>query len=219
MQTFKSKQDSTWQDRKLTHRTLPTHELITGGSCHKNNFCRDKRVFVGKKHVFCRDKCMLVVTKYFWRDKTFTCLSREEKKQRQAYFQTFKSHRDSTWQDRKLTHRTLPTHKLITGGSCRKYNFCRDKTRQNIFGATKHLPVCHEKRKKNPRQACFQTFKTLSRQKCARRNKSFVVTKLCLSRQNIFVVTKVQNICHNKDVFVATKMILGAAPASDVVSS
>ena len=64
----------------------------------------------------------------------------------------------------------------------------------------------------------------------------FVVTKVCLSRQNA-VVTKVllqekyfvatnmfsqQNFCHikhtfvtPKDVFVPTKMILAAAPAND----
>ena len=36
--------------------------VITGGSCHKYNFCRDKGF------VFC-DKIMLVVTKYFCCDK------------------------------------------------------------------------------------------------------------------------------------------------------
>ena len=45
----------------------------------------------------------------------------------------------------------------------------------------------------------------LSRQKYACRNKTFVATKLCLSRQNIFVAT---NICCEKHVFVATNILL-----------
>ena len=50
----------------------------------------------------------------------------------------------------------------IIGGSCHKYHFCRDKTRP------------------------------LSRQKYACRDKRFVATKLCLSRQK-------KNNCHNKN--------------------
>ena len=51
----------------------------------------------------------------------------------------------------------------ITGGSCCKYHFCRDK---------------HKKR-------------VLSRQKYACRDKAFVVTKFCVLRRSIFVATKV----------------------------
>ena len=87
----------------------------------------------------------------------------------------------------------------IIGGSCHKYNFCRDKTRP------------------------------LSRQKYACRDKRFVATKLCLSRQkrrrivttkmiHVFVATKHvfcrdktilsrQNYaCRDKHVFVATNI-------------
>ena len=56
----------------------------------------------------------------------------------------------------------------------------------------------------------------------------FVTTKICLLRQNVcgdklmFVTTKesfvAKNICHNK-MFVATKIILVAAPASDILGS
>ena len=64
---------------------------------------------------------------------------------------------------------------IIIGGNCHKYHFCPDKRR------------------------------LLSRQKYACRNKSFVATKSCLLRQNIFVTT---NICHNKHNFVATTFLL-----------
>ena len=64
----------------------------------------------------------------------------------------------------------------------------------------------------------------LSRQKClSRQNPSFVATKVCLSRQNgicrnkIFLLTKAY-FCLDKHVFVATKMILVAAPTIDTVT-
>ena len=71
------------------------------------------------------------------------------------------------------------------GGSCHKYNFCRDKG--------------------------FKHDKTLLllRQKYACRDKTFVTTNifLCLSRQNTsFVATKI--FCHNKHNFVATSILL-----------
>ena len=47
----------------------------------------------------------------------------------------------------------------------------------------------------------------LSRQKYACRDKTFLVAKVCLSRQNY--------VCRSKHVFVATKLILVAAPAND----
>ena len=77
-----------------------------------------------------------------------------------------------------------------------------------------------------------------SRQKYACRDKTFVATKLCLSRQktktknfvvvvvvvvvvfpakhtkHVFVATKL-TFCRDKHVFVATKLMLVAAPASD----
>ena len=98
----------------------------------------------------------------------------------------------------------------ITGGSCHKYHFCRDK------------------------QVFIATNRCLSRQ-----NMSFVATKVCLSGQNfcrdkhIFVATNVLPLqayfcpdkhvfvatkhvfCRDKSMLVATKMILVAARASD----
>ena len=65
----------------------------------------------------------------------------------------------------------------IVGGSCHKYNFCRDKS-------------------------VVATNMCLSRQ-----NPSFVATNIILSRQAYF--------CRDKHMFVATKMILVAAPAND----
>ena len=80
---------------------------------------------------------------------------------------------------------------FIIGGSCHKYQrFCRDKH-------VSHL---------------------LSRQTYACCNKTSVAKKKCLSRQNIFITTKVllqQNFlsrqayfCYDKQVFVATKVSL-----------
>ena len=84
----------------------------------------------------------------------------------------------------------------VIGGSCRKYHFCRDKS----FVATKHV-LCRDK-------SMFAATERLSRQ------------KLCLSRQNIFVATKLlscqifvatntclsrQMFCRDKHTFVATK--------------
>ena len=61
-------------------------------------------------------------------------------------------------------------------------------------------------------RVCRDKTRLLSRQKYACHDKTFVATKLCLSRQ-IFVTTKV--FCRDKHTFVATKMILVAALAND----
>jgi len=49
----------------------------------------------------------------------------------------------------------------------------------------------------------------------------FVMTSTCLLHQNVFVATKVclprQKLCHDKIMFVATKMILVAASANDKI--
>ena len=103
---------------------------------------------------------------------------------------------------------------------------CRDN---HVFVTTKHF-FCRDKSmlvatKRFVATKVASTSILLSRQKTC-----FVSTKLCLSRQ-IFVVTNVlsrqkyfvptniifsrQNFCHGKHTFVATKMILMAAPASD----
>ena len=59
--------------------------FFIGGSCHKYNFCRDKRsvvatrvfrdkrVFFSPKHVFCCDKSMLVATSIFLSRQNFYC--------------------------------------------------------------------------------------------------------------------------------------------------
>ena len=67
----------------------------------------------------------------------------------------------------------------------------------------------------------------LSRQKYACRDKTFVVTKLCLSRQICRdetlvaknVLSQQAYVCRDKRrIFVATKMIPVAAPANDNLS-
>ena len=54
-----------------------------------------------------------------------------------------------------------------------------------------------------PRVFCRDKTGLLLRQKYACRNESFVATKLCLSRQNIFVLTKLLS----QQIFVATNII------------
>ena len=44
--------DYTSETENLQH----VDTAITGGSCHKYQFCRDKHTFVATKDVFCRDK-------------------------------------------------------------------------------------------------------------------------------------------------------------------
>ena len=93
----------------------------------------------------------------------------------------------------------------IIGGSCYKYNFCRDKSfvfcisylsRQNklTFVTTKHV-FCH---------ACRDKYMFVVTNSC--RDKSFVARNTCLSRQKF---------CRSKHTFVATKIVLVAAPAND----
>ena len=89
----------------------------------------------------------------------------------------------------------------IVGSSCHKY-FCCDKT----FVATKSY-VCQDK--------CMLVVTNL----CLSQE-IFVMTKL-LSGQKCFIATNIillqQNFCHDKHTFVATKMILVAAPASETL--
>ena len=110
----------------------------------------------------------------------------------------------------------------VTGGSCHKYHFCRDKTHllsqqkyvccdetivaTKIFCCDKHNFVttilllqqayfCCGRRHVLLHQTCFCSDKSA----CC-----FVVTKLCLLPQ-IFVAT---HVCHNKHNFVATSIFL-----------
>ena len=107
----------------------------------------------------------------------------------------------------------------ITGESCHKYHFCRDKThllsrqkyayRDKGFVATSILlsrqaRVCRDKT-----HVCRDKRTVLSRQTYACRDKTFVVTDICRNK-HVFVARRA---CRDK-TFVATKMILVAAPAS-----
>ena len=165
---------------------VPIQSSIIGGSCHKYNFCRDKRrVLSQPKYDACRDyktfvatdKHNFVATKYFCHDQTFVAT-----------------------------------------------NICRDTKHVfvvTIFVVTSILLLWQK--------MCFGATKTcLSRQKWACRDKSFVVTKLCLLLQ-IFVVTKLlswqkdakayfchdkrcvlsrpKHVCHDKSKLVVTKVL------------
>ena len=84
--------------------------------------------------------------------------------------------------------------KTIIGGSCHKYNFCRDK---RVFVATK----------KRQKYACHDKTVLVAANSC--RNKhTFVATSILLSQQAYF--------CRDKHVLVATKIIL--APITQNVS-
>ena len=84
----------------------------------------------------------------------------------------------------------------ISGGSCHKYHFCRDKTqthKNTSFVATK---VC------------------LPRENFCRNKIMFVTTSIGVCRdKHTFDATK--DFCCDKHMFVATKAILLAAPAND----
>ena len=82
----------------------------------------------------------------------------------------------------------------IIGGSCHKYNFCRDKSYVAINTClSRQAPVCRNKTR------------LLSRQKYACSDKTFVATKYFCMR--------------GKYVFVATQMIIVAAPANDTTAA
>ena len=91
----------------------------------------------------------------------------------------------------------------IVGRSCHKHNFCRDKY---VFCRDKHV-FCRDKNMLVAKKVC------LSRQTRVCCDKYSVTTKLCLSRQKFcsgkytFVPTK--------GLFVATNMVLVAAPVND----
>ena len=83
--------------------------------------------------------------------------------------------------------------------------FCRDKhvciattnPAAPILSPPLGRRVCRAQNRPSPRLSLRQNY--------ACRNKTFVATKLCLSRQNIFVAT---NGCRDKYVFVATSIFL-----------
>ena len=81
----------------------------------------------------------------------------------------------------------------IVGGSCRKYNFCRNKTclllqRKYAFVTTKIL--CHNKHNLVATKVLSWQKTCLLHQKYACHNKTFVITRLCLLQQ-IFIVTNI----------------------------
>ena len=112
---------------------------------------------------------------------------------------------------------------LVIGESCHKCNFCHNKcfvmtsmclSWQTCVCHNKHI-FCHDKsRLVVTKVFCHNNFSCCNKQFCH----VFVMTKLCLLRQNIcrnkhnFVATKIlnmillqQKLCHDKHIFVATK--------------
>ena len=95
---------------------------------------------------------------------------------------------------------------IIIGGSCHKYNFCRDKTFvatntciKHVFVATKH--VCyHDKRVRLSRHNNFCCDKII-----------FVATKYFCRDKYVFVATKVllrqEYFCRHKSKLVTTKLL------------
>ena len=171
-------------DRKTAHSS------IIGSSCHKYQFCHDKRssccdkhMFVVTKHVFCRDKSMLVVTKLLSQETYFCC--------NKSFVMT------NICSNKHNFVRT----KLLS----RQAYFCRDK---HVLVVTKHI-FCHDK---SMLLHPFVTTKVLSRQ-------IFVATNIILSQQNFcrdkltFVVTNTflsptkHIFCHNKSMLVTTKIV------------
>ena len=117
---------------------------------------------------------------------------------------------------------------FIIGGSCHKYNFCRDK---NVFVTTKPVFCCdknmHDKivfvaTKCLSQQIFIATNTCFSRQKFCRDKHTLVAPRVCRDKR-IFVMTTVlsrrlflffvttnilllrQNLCRDKHTFVATK--------------
>ena len=118
-----------------------------------------------------------------------------------------------------VSHYTLPIRDTIIGGSCHQYYFCRDKgfvatnIYKHVFVATKYV-FCRDK-------SMLGATKLLSRENyvCRRETRvAFVTTSILLLRQKTcFVATK---LCLSRQIhvcFIATKMILVAAPANDSI--
>ena len=105
-----------------------------------------------------------------------------------------------------LYHHWISKLQYINGGSCHKYNFCRDK---QVFVTTKHV-FCHDK--------CMLVMtKVLSRQNYVCCNKTSVTTNIWCSKRN-FVMTKVLSqqtclcVCFDKmcllqQIFVTTNIL------------
>ena len=170
-------------DRKTAHSSI----IVM--SCHKYQFCHDKRssccdkhMFVVTKHVFCHDKSMLVMTKLLSQETYFCC--------NKSFVMT------NICSNKHNFVRT----KLLS----RQAYFCRDK---HVLVVTKHIlswqkyafaSFCHDK-----------SFVTTNI--CSNKH-NFVTTKL-LSRQahfcrdkHVFVATK-HIFCHNKSMLVTTKLV------------
>ena len=113
----------------------------------------------------------------------------------------------------------------IIGGNCQKYHFCRDKTfvyvflsRQtyacrdkDIFVATN---ICREKHNFVATKQAYNSMLVATKIFCC--DKSFVAANIIVSRQKAcFVPTNTCLLRQTCVCFVATKMILAAAPASD----
>ena len=118
------------------------------------------------------------------------------------------THEITFWRDAAVPNKCYE-FSAITGGSCHKNHFCRDKN--TSFVATKvlsRLTFCCDK-------AFVAINIILSRQAYFCRDKHvFVVTDIC--RDKSFVAASLL-VSRQTCVFVSTKLILVAAPANDTV--
>ena len=182
-------------------------DIILGGSCHI--FCREKSMFVtttkvrlSRQTYFCRNKHDFVATKHLSLQAYFCC----------DEYNFVVPKKFLSWQK----YACRDKHVFVAINICIDKRFvttkifCRDK---HDFVATKHLSLqayfcCDEYNFVVPKHI-------------------FVVTKVCLSRQTrvlsrqaLFcrdkrrVLSSKIRVCRDR-TFVATKMILVAAPAND----
>ena len=164
---------------------------IIGESCHKYHFCRHKHMFVAK-YVFCRDKTRLLSTKLC----LYTCLSRQifvatniilSRQNFCRYKHTFVATNTClSWHSKIMFLATYNCDKYLS----QKAQFCRN----NFFFVTTSILLWRQTRVCRDKNMLVAT-------KLLYCTKRFVTTSILLTRQ--------------KTCFVATKMILVAARASD----
>ena len=170
------------------------HKLLSG----QDYFCRDKFTFVATNTCFVATNTSFVSTKVslsrqmFYSGKhTFVAKTRLLSRRKYAC-------RDKTF---VVTNISPDKHKLLS----RQAYLCRDK----ITFVAKSLLLSQQIR------VLLRQTHLLFPQKYACRDKSFIAASILLSRQKTgFVATK-DEFRRDKHVFVATKMILVAAPAND----
>ena len=137
--------------------------FITGGSCHRYHFYRDKskfrhlcykRVFVATKHVFCRDKSMLV-TKLLSRQKDFVATNIILSPQNFCHDKyTFVATKDVFCRD---------THVFVATKVCFSHIFVATK---HVFCLDKHALVVRRIRDGEPRTATSTFTQLLNSELC-----------------------------------------------------